>query len=164
MLEFKTLVDHITCAINNRPLGIVQDNLQPLTPNHLLMGRNFSPIAPITPAAGDTSALGLSLHQKDLYKLWWSRWRAEVLPKLFTPGSKWSDSHPNVQVGDICLLLSHKGSAGKMLTFYKYCKVIKTILSDDNLVRKVVIEYHIPYFKKKQVFLDVRRKSERQFQ
>ena len=121
------------------------------------MGRHFSPIAPITPASGDTSVLGLSLHQKDLYELWWSRWRNEVLPKIFTPGLKWSNQHPNVQIGDICLLISHKGSAGKMITFYKYCKVIKTLPSDDNLVRKVIIEYRIPSLKQKQVCVDVRR-------
>ena len=62
-----------------------------------------------------------------------------------------------MQVGDIALLLSHKGSAGKILSFYKYCKVIQTVMSDDNLVRKVVVEYHIPSLKKKQACLDVRR-------
>merc|ERR1712002_103548 len=113
------------------------------------MGRNFSPTAPLTPTAGDTSTLGLSLHQKDLYKTWWSRWRSEVLPKIFTPGSKWSNQHPNVQIGSICLLISHKGSAGKMVTFYKYCKFINTVPSDDGFVRKVIVEYCIPYLTKK---------------
>ena len=60
------------------------DSLNTLTPNHLLMGRKFSPIAPITPTAGGTFTLGFSLHQRDLYKTFWSRWRSEVLKNLYS--------------------------------------------------------------------------------
>ena len=31
LLEFKTLIDHIVCSINNRPLGICRDLVQPMT-------------------------------------------------------------------------------------------------------------------------------------
>ena len=55
LLEFKTLIAEITTSINNRPLGILQNDQQPLTPNHLLLGRNFSPIAPGTTINVDTS-------------------------------------------------------------------------------------------------------------
>ena len=54
-------------------------------------------------------------------------------------------------------MLSHKGSAGKMLTFYKYCKVVDVVLSQDDLVRKVIVEYRIPSLKKKRVCVDIRR-------
>ena len=131
--------------------------MQPLTPNHLLLGRNFSPIAPGTTVNADTSLLGLKGYIQDVYTTWWSRWEAEVLPKLFIPGPKWNKTHNNVKVGDIGILLSHKGSAGKILTLYKYCKILKVVESEDGLVRKVIVEYRIPSLKKKEVCVDIRR-------
>ena len=44
-----------------------------------------------------------------------------------------------------------------MVTFYKYCKIVNTVPSDDGFVRKVIVEYCIPSLKKKQVCVDVRR-------
>ena len=52
--------------------------------------------------------------------------------------------------------MSHKGSAGKILTVYKYIKVIEVIRSEDGLVRKVRVEYRIPSLKKKEVSVDIR--------
>ena len=157
LLEFRTIINEITTSINNRPLGILESNMQPLTPNQLLLGRNFNPIAPGTNVNSDTSLIGLKNYVKDVYKSWWSRWEVEVLPKLFVPGPKWNKSESNVKVGDIGLLLSHKGSAGKILTVYKYVKVIEVIESEDGLVRKVKVQYRIPSLKKKEVYVDIRR-------
>ena len=70
---------------------------------------------------------------------------------LFVPGSKWNKKHNNIKVGDIGILLSYKGSAGKMLTVYKYCKVVRIPESDDGLVRRAIVEYRIPSLKQKQV-------------
>ena len=41
LLELKTLIYHIAHSINIRPLGICRDLVQPITPNHLIMGRKF---------------------------------------------------------------------------------------------------------------------------
>ena len=157
LLEFRTLINEITTSINNRPLGILQNDMQPLTPNHLLLGRNFNPIAPGIIVNADTSLLGLKGYILDVYTTWWSRWEADVLPKLFIPGPKWNKTHTNVKVGDIGLLLSYKGSAGKILTVYKYCKVLEVVESRDGLVRKVKVEYRIPSLKKKEACVDIRR-------
>ena len=80
-----------------------------------------------------------------------------MLPKLFVPGPKWNKAETNVKVGDIGLLLAHKGSAGKILTFYKYIRVIEVIESEDGLVRKAKVEYRIPSLKKKEIIVDIRR-------
>ena len=80
-----------------------------------------------------------------------------MLPKLFIPGPKWNRTYDNVKVGDIGILLSYKGSTGKILTLYKYFKVLKLVESEDGLVRKVIVEYRIPSFKKKEVCVDIRQ-------
>ena len=41
LLEFKTLIDHIVCSTKNIPLGVFRDLVQPITSNHLTMGRNL---------------------------------------------------------------------------------------------------------------------------
>merc|ERR1712240_610928 len=157
LLEFRTIINEITTSINNRPLGVLESNMQPLTPNQLLLGRNFNPIAPGTNVNADTSLLGLKNYMQDIYKSWWSRWEVEVLPRLFIPGSKWNKAESNVKVGDIGILLSHKGSAGKILTVYKYIKVLEVIRSEDGLVTKAKIEYRIPSLKKKEIIVNIRR-------
>merc|ERR1712030_195280 len=156
LLEFKTVIDEITCAINNRPLSLMSDSLQPLTPNLLILGRNFSLHSPLDPKFGDTNATALCQYLKSVYQTWWGRWKVEVLPQLFAPGSKWSNVHPNIQVDDICLLLSSKGKSGHSTT-YKYCRVVKTVASGDGLVRKAYVKYHIPSLKQKEMLVDVRR-------
>ena len=157
LLEFKTLIDEISTSINNRPQGVLQDSQQPLTPNHLLLGRNFSPVSSQTSVNADSSLIGLKGYVKDVYLTWWSRWESEVLPKLFIPGSKWNKRHNNVKVGDIGILLSSKAPAGKMISVYKYCKVVRVLESRDGLVRRVIVEYRIPSLKQKQVCVDIRR-------
>merc|ERR1711867_326868 len=48
LLEFRTIINEITTSINNRPLGVLESNMQPLTPNRLLLGSILNPIAPGT--------------------------------------------------------------------------------------------------------------------
>ena len=128
-----------------------------MTANQLLLGRNFSPVSPGTNINADPSLLGLKGYTQNVYSPWCARWEIDVFPKLFIPGPKWNKTHSNVKVGDIGILISHKGSANKMLTMYKYCKVTKLIESEDGLVRKVNVEYRIPSLKKKEICIDIRR-------
>ena len=65
--------------------------------------------------------------------------------------------HDNIKVGYIGILLSTKVLAGKVISVYKYCKVVRVLESDDGLVRRVIVEYRIPSLKEKQVCVDIRR-------
>ena len=78
-----------------------------------------------------------------------------MFPKLFVPGSKWRDPRPNLKVGDLCLLLSKKGSTND--TTYKYCIITRLNPSDDGLVRSVWVKYYITSLKMKEVLVDIRR-------
>ena len=70
LLEFKTLIDEISTSNNNRQLGVLPDCQQPLTPNHLLLGRNFSPVSSQTSVNADSSLIGLKGYVKDVYITW----------------------------------------------------------------------------------------------
>ena len=94
-------------VINNRPLTAVSDDpndLEPLTPNHLLQLR-----------AGPTGPPGVFVKQ-DMYcrrrwrqvqylaDMFWKRWTKEYLPTLQRRG-KWLQKKRNVQPGNILLVV-----------------------------------------------------------
>merc|ERR1712240_794535 len=69
----EALVKQLKSSIKNRPLGVLESSMQPITPNQLLLGRNFNPVAPGTNVNSDTSLFGLKSYIQDIYKSWWSR-------------------------------------------------------------------------------------------
>ena len=158
MMEFWTVLAEITATINNRPLGVCPFSAQPLTPNQLLLGRNYSRLAPELNCPTDTSTTGLAPYIIVVYQAWWDRWKTHVLPYMFSFGNtKWKKKQPNLKVGQVCLLLSCYGK-GSYRT-YKYCKVTKTHPNaDDGLVRRVTVKYfNYPSLKEKLITVDVRR-------
>ena len=53
------------------------------------------------------------------------------------------------------MLSFHRGSTSKILTYYKYCKIIELIPGNDSVVRRVLIEYHIQSIQTKQMCIDI---------
>ena len=66
-----------------RPLTYIHrsDSLISLTPGQLLIRRKLSINTPI---AGAIFTLEFSLHQRDLYKIFWSRRRSEILKNIYS--------------------------------------------------------------------------------
>ena len=88
---------------------------------------------------------------------WFKRWNNTVVPQLFKI-SKWEVSHPDLKVGDLCLLHQVKGKL--VLQGYKYCRVDSIVVSRDNKVRTVVVKYYnYPSKKAKFATVDVRSLS-----
>lgn len=108
-----TLFCEVEFIVNSRPITKVSDDVKDpcaLTPNHLLLLREQPPLVP--DVFGNT----------DLYKRrwrcvqhladeFWYRWLREYLPLLQTR-VKWTDSHKNVQVGDLVLIKDEKTPRG----------------------------------------------------
>ena len=69
--------------------------------------------------------------------------------------SKWCSK--NDEEGYLYLLLSYRGSNGKLITYYNYCKIIQLFPSNDGIVQGVLIAYHIQSAKAKQMYVDIRR-------
>ena len=128
-----------------------------LTPNQLLLGRNFDPVHPPNSVLEANITVLLS-HVRAILSSWFLRWNNIVIPQLFKI-SKWETGHPDLKEGDLCLLHQKKGKCG--IQSYKYCRVHKLFPSErDSKVRTVEIKYfNSPSKKAKYSTVDVRKLS-----
>ena len=129
-------------TINSRPIGVISgsDSVSPdpITPNHLILGRSTSSIA----SGPFDCTKNVNKRYEFLQKLatdWWERWYQTVLPSL-VPSYKWLQRHRDVKVGDICLIQYKKD----VRATYRLGKVVEVQLGVDGHVRKVMLQYKLP--------------------
>ena len=106
--ELFTAFQEMAGYLNNRPLTIHSDDpndLTPLTPNHFLLGAEYTEIGP-TPV-GELSLSKKWLQTQRLSDLLWQRFVDEFLPTLQGHRS-WSQGGRDIQVGDVVVLLDKK--------------------------------------------------------
>ena len=105
--ELVTLLARISYSINQRPLGLAntsqnslqEDQLMPLTPNMMLLGKNSNESPPLDYAEDQkfTARLG---YVAAVETAWWKKWVKEVMPTML-PLPKWTKKQQNLKVGDI---------------------------------------------------------------
>ena len=132
----------VASIINSRPVGVISGSdptcPDPITPNHLILGRSTSDVA--TGPFDNTRNVNKRYEfQMRLVADWWSKWYESVLPSL-VPSYKWMQRHRNVKIGDICLIQYKKD----VKSTYRLGKVIEVQSSADGLVRKVILQYKLP--------------------
>ena len=107
MLE--TLLVMAEGLINNRPLTAVStdpEDLEPLTPNHLLIHRPSA--APIGIFSDDDSHSRKKWRQVQyLADVFWRRWTREYLP-LLRQRTRWQEPQRNVRTDDLVLVLERQ--------------------------------------------------------
>ena len=104
--QLNTVLTEVENIVNSRPLTHISDDvkdLEPLTPNHILLGhhRNWSAI--IDTNASDVFSRKKWRQVQGVSCQFWSRWKKEYLPML-TKRSKWKTSGPSYKPGDLVLL------------------------------------------------------------
>ena len=125
-IEFRTLTK-CTDMINSRPIGVLlaEDDLQPLTQNHLLIGHASSSQVGQellnNDDDGDKHCKRLKYVNK-LSKQWWNLWIQRVFPSLL-PFKSWTKKQRNLEVDDI-VLVQTKVKLGK--DSYRMARVVKT--------------------------------------
>ena len=138
--EFTTLLSKIANCMNDRPLGLNGsydvDELVPLTPNMMLLGRNSDSVGENMKFTEGGSFMQRVKYVEDVFQEWWARWSKDVLPALI-PVRKWREKGANLQVGDICAMISKD----KHRTEFRLVKVLEVFPDLDNLVRTVRIGY-----------------------
>ena len=133
----RTLLTIAEGIINDRPLTPTSDapeDLQALTPNHLLIlraaslpNRDFGPDVP-----GVRQRWRQVLYMADLF---WTRWKREYLTTLRSR-TKWHGEDRNVMVGDIVLLMDKQHEKAQ----WPLARVMRTFPGSDGLVRTVEVK------------------------
>ena len=141
--ELVTLLTKIAYSVNSRPLGLAnvsqssnqEDNMLPLTPNMLLLGRssNFSQSMEFS---GEEKFCARLAYVSEVEKEWWDRWIKVVMPTLFSY-KRWKVKQENLRVGELVLLVY----PGNFKNDYCIAKITAVHPSEDNLVRKVTVSY-----------------------
>jgi len=132
-----TLFCEVESIVNSRPITKVSDSiddLEPLTPNHILLLRGCPPVSPGSFCDGDLFRRKWRVVQQ-LADTFWRRWLREYLPEL-QRRSKWHDSRRNVKVGDVVLVCDEATPRG----LWPMGVVTEIKLSQDQLVRSVRVK------------------------
>ena len=141
VIQWETLMASITNSINNLPLGLGNkvesiENLDIITPNRLLLGRNNARSPTGTLSVVDDYSKMLNSNCK-IFKAWFKAWLISYVPELIKM-TKWFKNDEQLKVGDVVLFLK---SDKVFETQYQYGLVKFVYQSRDGIVRKAEIEY-----------------------
>ena len=140
-IGWETLCAEITNCINDLPVGHMSatadiGNLDLLTPNRLLLGRN-NDRSPSEPVKNSVRPERIIETNNEIYSAWFKCWLMEYVPTLMTQ-QKWFKTDPKLSVGDIVLM---KRAEKELETSYRYGKIKELKYSQDGIARSAVVEY-----------------------
>ena len=101
-----TLMCEVEAIVNGRPLTKLSDDprdLEPLTPNHLLLLRNGPKVPPGIFSKEDNCSSRRWRQVQYLANVFWRRWIREYLPSL-QERQKWNKTRKNLMINDIVLI------------------------------------------------------------
>ena len=141
VLEWETLGDQIANSVNNMPLATINvsadiENLDILTPNRLLLGRNNdrSPSGPLLVTNDPHKILKANL---EIFTVWFECWLISYVPQLMDH-PKWFRNDQDIKVGDIVLFLRTEKEYSRQ---YQYGKIQSIEPSRDGKIRTVNVRY-----------------------
>ncbi len=136
--ELDTLLAETAMVINGRPLRVsssAPDVVQAVTPNDLILGHTGQP-APINDYEQERWVPARLRFMGEVTRRFWGQWTVRVLPNIMR-AQKWHQSHPNVGVGDVVLILYDS----RVTQQYKLGRVVAADPDDDGKVRTVTVQY-----------------------
>ena len=144
LIQWETLGQQISNSINNMPIGLGNkcaslENLDLLTPNRLILGRNNSR-CPTAPLVLSSDVKKIIQTNADIFNVWFKSWLVSYVPTL-VPQPKWFQTTRNISVGDVVLFSK---SDKEFENIYQYGIIKATHASRDGLIRSVDVEYQNP--------------------
>ena len=140
-IQWETLMLQISNSINNLPIGLKNltsdlENLDLITPNRLILGRNNnrSPNAPITLCNDHKRLID---RNATIFRAWFKAWLTSYVPTLIER-PKWHKTDEEVSIGDIVLFLKSEKEYDEQYQYGQICKIHR---GRDGLIRKVDVKY-----------------------
>jgi hypothetical protein len=140
-LEFETLLAQISHYLNNKPLILLPQVGESLTPNDLLHGMLKRKDAFVAPT--DTNLFKRQSMLANNLERWWNTFIQAWENKLVEL-SKWRIPHPNPTKGSLVLILDRKiGNS------YQLGEIVNVVENEDGLVNVCTIQYTVNGKKKR---------------
>lgn len=130
-----TLLTEIEAMINGRPLTYLSSDgrdLEPLTPNHILLGCACPNTSPGRFVDKEVNSRRRWRQTQTIVDQFWRRWRKEYLPTLF-PRQKWHQETRQMKVGDVVLMQEANAPRG----FWPLARVQEVYPGSDGRIRSV---------------------------
>lgn len=134
----QTALCEVESIINSRPItkaSLDPNDLEALTPNHLLLLKTLPSLPPGDFQQADIYARRRWRQVQYMSDLFWKRWSKEYLPQL-QERQKWSGIKRNVITGDVVLLVDDTAPCNSWIMG----KVLQTFLDRRGFVRRVQIK------------------------
>lgn len=113
--SLRTLTTEVQGILNSRPMTPVSSDprdLEPITPNHLLLLRSNLNLPPGVFSKEDMYSRRRWRQVQYLSDIFWKRWLKEYLPTLHER-SKWLKPRPSLAIGDLVLIVDENVHRGK---------------------------------------------------
>ena len=141
IVQWETLMAQISNSINNLPIGLKNrrsnlENLDLLTPNRLILGRN-NERCPNKPLILCPDHKRMLESNSNIFKAWFDAWLVSYVPTL-VERPKWHSSNGVIQTGDVVLFLKAEKEFDMQ---YQYGIVSSVTPGADGQIRKVEVEY-----------------------
>ncbi|KAJ8353330.1 hypothetical protein SKAU_G00208970 [Synaphobranchus kaupii] len=136
--SIQTIMCEVESIINGRPLTSISDDandLEPLTPNNLLLLKSQPSMPPGIFSKDDTYTRKRWKQVQYLADLFWTRWTREYLP-LLQERQKWSRSRRNLAAGDVVLLVDSSSPRNSWLMG----RVVETLPDSSGAVRRAKVK------------------------
>lgn len=134
----QTVLCEVEAIINDRPITASSDdpnNVEALTPNHLLLLKKMSLLPPGVFSQEDCYSRRRWKQAQYLGDLFWKRWVKEYLPNL-QERQKWNRIKQNLQPGDVVMILDENAPRNSWLLG----RVVQTKMDAKGLVRQVLVK------------------------
>lgn len=136
--SLQTLLCEVESIINGRPITSVSDDpldLEPLTPNHLLLMKNQPNFPPGIFNQDDLYTRKRWKQVQFLADLFWRRWTREYLP-LLQERQKWTSQKRNFEPGDVVLVVDSSSPRNT----WTMGRIIQTLPDSSGTVRRVKLQ------------------------
>ena len=134
----RTVFAEVTSILNSRPISPASDDpsdMEPLTPNHLLLQRRNLAIPPGVFAKEELYSRKQWRHAQFLANCFWSRWVLEYVPTL-QQRHKWLLNKRNLAVNDLVLVVDKTVPRSRWLLG----RVTKVFPGEDSRVRTAEVK------------------------
>ena len=133
-----TVLAEVEHMLNSRPLTYVSSTAgdpQALTPNHLLLGREFPNLPPGAFSEEDLTTRRRWRHAQQIAEHFWRRWSKEYVPTLMKR-EKWTRDTRQLQVDDVVIVADNNAPRGR----WPIARVTKVYPGSDGRVRSVELK------------------------